>query len=138
MLAKLLQLIICVCSITAFAANAAEIHFGNSPAVVLEGPIVRGDCANLRNFIFDKGVGDHFSADLFLASPGGSELEAMEIGRLVRALKFQTIVPSVPDRSIDDALRRKAVNSLSRVCPGGLRWVILFSVYTGLTYLGPT
>jgi hypothetical protein len=56
--------------------------------VVLEGTIVSGDYDKLLSF-----VDANEARSIYLASPGGSVTEAIKIGRLVRALKLETIVP---------------------------------------------
>jgi hypothetical protein len=80
--------------------SAAEITAINASQVVLEGEIEPGDYAKLRNLVdpnADSGVGGDWFGDtyddIYLASPGGSLLEAMKIGRLVRALRWRTAVP---------------------------------------------
>jgi hypothetical protein len=71
------------------AARAADIGRGLSSAeVVIEGKIETGDCSKLGNFLFSEGA-----KRVYLASPGGSLFEALEIGRLVRALKLETMIP---------------------------------------------
>jgi hypothetical protein len=61
-----------------------------SNGAVLQGEIKRGDCRKLRDFAYK-----HWPARIYLASPGGSLTEALELGRLVRALKLQTFVPVI-------------------------------------------
>jgi hypothetical protein len=73
-------------------------HALESPRVfrgvlVLEGKIVPGDYARLRSFLSDKATFDKISGGVFLASPGGSVAEAMNIGRLIRALALGTEAP---------------------------------------------
>lgn len=62
--------------------------------LLLEGRIVPGDYAKLRSFLSDKATFDKISGGVFLASPGGSVAEAMNIGHLIRALALGTEVPS--------------------------------------------
>jgi hypothetical protein len=65
--------------------------------VIIEGKIEAGDYDKLRNIYGERqsefflGMSDNV---LSLASPGGDLAEAMKIGRLVRALKLITDVPS--------------------------------------------
>lgn len=66
----------------------AEISHVLMDEVVFEGQIEPGDCLKFRNFMSKQGA-----HRIYLASPGGNLREAMEIGRLVRALKLETIVP---------------------------------------------
>jgi hypothetical protein len=64
--------------------------------LVLEGKIVLGDFVKVRNFIRTKSNFDKISGGVFLASPGGSVDEALEIGHLIRALQLSTDAPSGP------------------------------------------
>jgi hypothetical protein len=64
--------------------------------LVLEGKIVPGDFVKVRNFIRTKSNFDKISDGVFLASPGGSVDEALEIGHLIRALQLSTDAPSGP------------------------------------------
>jgi hypothetical protein len=81
---------ITLCLAGAAMADAAEIRRGiNVGEVVLEGKVEPGDCARLNDFLYRQ-----HPWEIYLASPGGNLAEAMEIGRLVRALKMQTIVPT--------------------------------------------
>src|SRR5262245_38176929 len=80
-------------------ARAADISRGISSAeVVIEGRIESGDCSKLGNFLAKEGA-----RRVYLASPGGNLFEAIEIGRLVRALKMETTVPG----QLADDLRAK-------------------------------
>jgi hypothetical protein len=82
-------------------SDAGDIKRGlRSDEIVLEGQIERGDCAKLGNFAYKEGA-----RRVYLASPGGNLLEAMEVGRLVRALKFETIVPG---KLRDDLEKKRA------------------------------
>src|SRR5262249_29956044 len=100
-----------IAAIGAFGAkfaplSAAETRAISSSRVVLEGEIQSGDYDKLRNLVDPNagtqvgvgGIGGDWYGDkydeIYLASPGGSLAEAMKIGRLVRALRWQTIVPS--------------------------------------------
>lgn len=68
-------------------------------SVIIEGKIEAGDYDKLRSIYGERGQSE-FSLSmsevkvLSLASPGGDLAEAMKIGRLVRALKLTTGVPS--------------------------------------------
>jgi hypothetical protein len=85
------RLVIAACAIYAATAQAADVTKApndNNSLVVIEGTIQNGDCEKLLSVVrklTPKAV--------YLASPGGNMLEAMRIGRLVRALKIATIVP---------------------------------------------
>jgi hypothetical protein len=69
---------------------AAEIRADPSVnlGAVLEGKIEPGDFEKVRSFLLSE-----YSLEIFLASPGGDLAEAMKIGRLVRSLKLETVVP---------------------------------------------
>jgi hypothetical protein len=67
--------------------------------IILEGTIVSGDYDKLRKLIDEHCPAKSWSGkctlySIFLASPGGSLTEAMKIGRLVRALRWDTEIPS--------------------------------------------
>jgi hypothetical protein len=84
-------LVLTVCAACAATAQAADINKapgGDKPLVIIEGAINNGDCNKLLVLIRKS-----FVKAVYLASPGGNVLEAMRIGRLVRALKLETIVP---------------------------------------------
>lgn len=75
-----------------FAADIRLAPFLDSPlasGAVLEGEIERGDCKKVRDFAYQHGT-----ARIYLASPGDSLAEALELGRLIRTLKLQTFVPA--------------------------------------------
>ncbi len=86
--------------------DAAEISAISSVRVVLEGEIQSGDYDKLRNLIDPNtdvsvgvgGLGGDWYGDtyqqIYLASPGGNVAEAMKIGRLLRALRWDAVVPS--------------------------------------------
>lgn len=70
--------------------NAADISEGFAVGeVVLEGTINSGDYDKFRDFVENYPI-----KQLYLASPGGSLTDAIKIGRLVRELKLETIVPA--------------------------------------------
>jgi hypothetical protein len=104
---------IAVCAVSAAPLQAADIRGSMKGSVtpsegggtlgsfgfVLEGKIEAGDYDKLRSVIGEISVNQFFLGSpgsnwFYLASPGGDLAEAMKIGRLVRALKLQTIVPS--------------------------------------------
>jgi hypothetical protein len=87
-------------------------------SVVLEGKIETGDYDRLRDIYGERGRSEFFLGlptvnELSLASPGGDLVEAMKIGRLVRALKLHTIVPTRvgPHSHIGTANEHKLKNS---------------------------
>lgn len=66
---------------------------------VLEGTIAVGDFEKLKNAYGDVRANQFLIGSpgfnwLYLASPGGDLAEAIKIGRFVRALKLETIIPS--------------------------------------------
>jgi hypothetical protein len=81
--------------IAAFAAGVAPLYAADIGRgswlgeVVLEGTIQSGDYDKLLSFVDENGA----TRSIYLASPGGNVTEAIKIGRLVRALKLETIVP---------------------------------------------
>lgn len=95
-----------MCGCTSAPLSAAEISAISPARVVLEGEIKTGDYDKLRNLIDPNspvkvgvgGVGGDLYGDtyreIYLASPGGNVAEAMKIGRLLRALRWETIVPA--------------------------------------------
>jgi hypothetical protein len=77
----------CVASISPL--GAADIKDGFALGeVVLEGTIASGDYDKLLSF-----VDANEARSIYLASPGGSVTEAIKIGRLVRALRLETLIP---------------------------------------------
>ena len=96
-----------MCGCISAPLSAAEISAISPVRVVLEGEIKTGDYDKLRNLIDPNspvkvgvgGVGGDWYVDtyreIYLASPGGNVAEAMKIGRLLRALRWETIVPGV-------------------------------------------
>ncbi len=107
-----------IIALTVYAASCAHLHAADIRAdiigtpivsrggvklgprsVIVEGKIEAGDYDKLRSIYGERGQSE-FSLGLpevyvlTLASPGGDLAEAMKIGRLVRALKLITNVPS--------------------------------------------
>ena len=75
-------------------AGAADIWMSGYP--ILEGTTTTGDYDKLRKLIDENCPGkwtDLCPDRILLASPGGSMLEAMKIGRLIRKLRWDTEVP---------------------------------------------
>jgi hypothetical protein len=64
--------------------------------LILEGKIESGDYLSVRNFLRDESNFKKISGGVFLASPGGSVLEALKIGRLIRELRLSTEAPASP------------------------------------------
>jgi hypothetical protein len=90
--------------------DAAEFRIGEGSAygIVLEGEIVRGDYEKLRSLIEDTCLSKWSRECLYqlsVASPGGSVAEAMKIGRLVRTLGFDVVVPDDTDAMTQAHLR---------------------------------
>lgn len=102
------------CSAT--AVSAAEIKISDHPlySIILEGAIVPGDYDKLRKLIDEncpsKSWSRYCPSEIFLASPGGSVIEAMKIGRLVRTLRFGIEVPDDMGGAPD--LRQKKIGAL--------------------------
>jgi hypothetical protein len=73
---------------------------------VLEGRIEKGDFEKLKNAYGDVRknqflIGSPGFNWLYLASPGGNLAEAIKIGRFVRALKLETMIPSRAGSKMD-------------------------------------
>jgi hypothetical protein len=101
--------------------RAADIRGDMRNGVVLEGKIEAGDYQKLKSVYGEKTtnqfyIGMPLANEIYLASPGGDLAEAIEIGRLVRALKLQTVVPSRleyprgPYAKYSDADRHQLIN----------------------------
>jgi hypothetical protein len=97
-------------------AGAADIWMSDHPAqnLILEGTIASGDYDKLGKLIDEYCPGrwtPRCPDRILLASPGGSLLEAMKIGRLIRKLRLDTEVPEEmpPDirQTITTALKFK-------------------------------
>jgi hypothetical protein len=93
------------CAVTWGTPDAAEIRPGPEPAwsAVLEGKIEPGDLDKLRNFVLHQN-GAHL---LYLASPGGDLIDAMKVGRFLRALNLSTVIPSKLRDDLRDAVAAK-------------------------------
>ena len=108
--------LVVVVSIICFVGPARAAEFTMGQTVVLEGKIEPGDYDKLRDFlvvkrdyyglfsdppwcskIYEDGSG--CPEGIYLASPGGDVVEAMKIGRLVRALGWAAMVPTRTDNS---------------------------------------
>lgn len=85
---------------TTIGAEISQIVSGPALGnVILEGRIEAGDYDKLLKLtkLLNAGCGGPYEGcvrGLYLASPGGSLIEAMKIGRLVRTLRWDTTVPS--------------------------------------------
>lgn len=79
---------LCVASVAPL--KAADLREGAVLGeVVLEGTIEAGDYAKVEAFFEANPV-----RSVYLASPGGNLIDAIKIGRLIRALELETIVPN--------------------------------------------
>jgi len=125
-----------VCVAGTLAARTAEIGRGLSSAeVVIEGKIESGDCSKLGNFISSEGA-----RRVYLASPGGSLFEAIEIGRLIRALKMETMVPGrLPDdlRAKRAAQHRLMDHGANFTCASACFFVFAAGVYRSRDFGDP-
>jgi hypothetical protein len=95
---RLLVGVIAAIAIGSLPAAAADIRAFPNFGAVLEGKIERGDFQKLHSFLFDS-----FPQEIYLASLGGDLAEAMKIGRLVRSLKLETVVPGKYPRCLKNA-----------------------------------
>lgn len=80
---------ITMCVISARSSQSAEVRRGLGADLVLEGEIAGGDYEKIRDFIEEEQA-----QSIYLASPGGNLAEAIKIGRLLRKLKFKTVIPT--------------------------------------------
>jgi len=91
---------IAACATSVASVHAADFREGFIRSeVVLEGTIEAGDYDKLRTF-----VEENSPRSIYLASPGGNLAEAIKMGRLVRALKLKTMVPSEKNPRFRDKL----------------------------------
>jgi hypothetical protein len=94
-------------AVTAVMAVAMLLHSGAGHAIeplkvfrgalLIEGPIQRGDFEKLRSFLADRVVFEKIRRGVFLASPGGEVMESIKIGYLLRALNLRTLLPGLPN-----------------------------------------
>ena len=101
---KKIPVIVSVVAILALVSGADSPQAMENPKVfrgvlLLEGKIATGDYEKLLTFLRDKATFDKISGGVFIASPGGSVVEAINIGRLIRALGLSTSAPSGPRES---------------------------------------
>lgn len=110
--------------------------------LVLEGKFVSGDSDRLRNFLGDKGNFDKIRGGVFLASPGGNLIEAMKIGRLIRALRLNTDAPSGPptgtQRLGESVIRPQQLVDPRHdyVCASACFFVYVAGIYRNLNWTG--
>jgi hypothetical protein len=64
--------------------------------LILEGKIASGDYNKLRDFLSKKANFEKINGGIFLASPGGSIIESLKIGTLIRTLRLSTDAPPGP------------------------------------------
>lgn len=91
---KIMRLLFTVLAGLAFAttSSSADIRLSEPyKLVVIEGKIVEGDYERFVNTVLDGGFLYH---KVMLASKGGDAFEAIKIGKLIRALNYETEVPS--------------------------------------------
>ena len=100
--------------------------------LILEGKIELGDYLSVRNFLRDESNFKKISGGIFLASPGGSVLEALKIGRLIRELRLSTEAPASPPPG--QAGYQRASYSWTRFIKSGTLWLrqrVFFSLRCG-------
>jgi hypothetical protein len=71
------------------AKRLSDIMFQGADSVYAEGNITEGTAERFMVFVEQKGI-KH--ARVFFNSPGGSLLEGVELGRVIRALRFDTAI----------------------------------------------
>ena len=109
--------------------------------LILEGKIESGDYLSVRNFLRDKSNFEKISGGVFLASPGGSVLEALKIGRLIRELRLSTEAPASPPpdrRDISAPLirGRDLSNSRRYDCVSACFFLYVAGIYRTLNWAG--
>jgi len=67
-------------------------------ALILEGTLKPGDYIKVREFLSKASHFTKMSGEVFLASQGGNIFEALQIGYLIRHLRFSTDAPSNSSR----------------------------------------
>ena len=109
--------------------------------LILEGKIESGDYLSVRNFLRDESNFKKISGGVFLASPGGSVLEALKIGRLIRELRLSTEAPASPPpdrRDISAPLirGRDLSNSRRYDCVSACFFLYVAGIYRTLNWAG--
>ena len=110
--------------------------------LILEGKIEPGDYFSVRNFLRKKSNFEKISGGVFLASPGGSVIEAMKIGHLIRALQLSTDAPSGPPTDVPKfgtslITPRSLVNPQANyLCASSCFLVYVAGIYRHLTWVG--
>ena len=123
-------------------SNALEQYRVFRGTLVLEGKFVSGDSDRLRNFLGDKANFDKIRGGIFLASPGGNLIEAMKIGRLIRALRLNTDAPSGPptgaQRFGESVIRPQMLVDPRHnyVCASACFFVYVAGIYRNLNWTG--
>ena len=87
---------ILLCLLSSKPAAAIENLRVVRGVLILEGKIEAGDYTTVRNFLADDANFKKMNGAVFLASPGGNVLEALQIGYLIRRLGLSTDAPSRP------------------------------------------
>ena len=82
---------------SAWALDDVKVYRG---VLVLEGKIEAGDSDKVRSFLGNKANFEKINGGVFVASPGGNLVEAVKIGRLIRALRLSTDAPSGPPTDV--------------------------------------
>ncbi len=124
-----------VCAASIGSPNAADVREGSVLGeVVLEGIIETGDYAKVESFFEDNLV-----RSIYLASPGGHLIDAIKIGRLVRALKLETIVPNDTRSDLREKLaaRHKLNNANANyMCASACFFVFAAGVKRTVDFIG--
>ncbi len=120
------------------ALEAPTVYRG---VLILEGPIVAGDFDRLRQFLADKATFDKITGGVFTASPGGNMLEAIRIGKLIRALELSTVAPSGSSkggRRFGETLIRpdNLHDARNYLCTSACFLVFISGVYRDLNWAG--
>lgn len=89
-------LAVCLAPVVLIASGsmAADIRLSEETPrhIVIEGEVLPGDYEKFVDAVLEGGASYR---TVFLASPGGASREALRIGRLIRSLRYTTVVGSV-------------------------------------------
>jgi len=82
-----------ICIIPAAAIENLRLVRG---VLIVEGGIQPGDYTTVRNFLAKESNFTKMNGTVFVASPGGNAVAALQIGYLIRRLRLSTDAPSRP------------------------------------------
>jgi hypothetical protein len=118
---------------SSFSAEISAKKRHLAKVIVIEGQIEEGDYEKFVNAVLQGGT----KADIFIASIGGNAIEAMKIGRLIRALKFSTIAPLLNDKGLPYCEWAAPItNSENCTCQSACVLIYLSGINRSGSYLG--